>query len=217
LALLSSIYGWAIRLGYWECQNPARAIRRFREEHRERFLSTSELARLDQALEAEPNGYWRAYFRLALLSGARRSELLNARWEHINLEDAVWTMPITKAGRAHRLPLPTAAVRLLEALPSRFNAGWVFPSEKRSDAHLVNANKAWDRIRKRVGLTDVRLHDLRRSTGSWIAAQGASLTLIGRVLNHSNPSTTAIYARLDLEPIREALERNAKLMFGGDE
>jgi site-specific recombinase XerD len=61
----------------------------------------------------------------------------------------------------------------------------------------------------------VRLHDLRRSTGSFLAAQGHSLPLIGRVLNHSNPSTTAIYARLDLEPIREALERNAKLMFGG--
>ncbi len=215
LALLSSIYGWAIRLGYWDGVNPAHAIRRFREQHRERFLSTSELARLDHTLEGEPNLYWRAYFRLALLLGARRSELLRARWEHINLEDAVWTLPQTKAGRTHRLPLPVVAVRLLSGLPSRFRGEWVFPNDKRSDQHIVDANTAWSRIRKRAGLSDVRIHDLRRTNGSWLAAQGASLPLIGRVLNHSNPTTTAIYARLDLEPIREALERNAKLMFGG--
>ncbi len=108
-------------------------------------------------------------------------------------------------------------MRLFSALPSRFQSEWVFPSDKRSNQPLVNANKAWSRIRNRAGLADVRIHDLRRTNGSWLAAQGASLPLIGRVLNHSNPTTTAIYARLDLEPIREALERNAKLMFGGDE
>jgi len=213
LALLSSIYGWAIRLGHLDRQSPTRAIRRFREELRSRFLSTSELVRIDQALEQETNGYWRAYFRLSLLLGTRRSELLRARWEHVNLTDAVFTLPITKAARTHQLPLPQAAVKLLEALPSRFQSTWVFPSVKRSDQPLTNANQAWSRVRKRAGLPDVRIHDLRRSTGSWLAAQGASLPLIGRVLNHSNPSTTAIYARLDLAPIREALERNAKLMF----
>ncbi len=215
LALVSSIYGWAIRLGYWDGQNPARAISRFREEPRSRFLSTSELARIDSALEAETNLYWQAYFRLSLLLGSRRSELLRAKWEHVNLIDAVWTLPTTKAGGIHRLPLPAAAVRLFEALPSRFKSAWAFPSEKRSDQPLCNVNKAWSRIRNRAGLPDVRIHDLRRTNGSWLAAQSASLPLIGRVLNHSNPSTTAIYARLDLEPIREALERNAKLMFGG--
>jgi integrase len=106
-------------------------------------------------------------------------------------------------------------VRLFSTLRSQFDTAWVFPSEKRSDQPLTNANQAWSRVRKRAGLPDVRIHDLRRSTGSRLAAQGASLPLIGRVLNHSNPSTTAIYARLDLAPIREALERNAKLMFGG--
>ena len=121
LALLSSIYGWAIRLGYWDDQNPGRAIRRFREEPRTRFLSTSELARIDQALESETNVYWRAYFRLSLLLGSRRSELLRARWEHVNLTDAVWTLPTTKAGRIHRLPIPEAAVRLFSVLAEPFS------------------------------------------------------------------------------------------------
>ncbi len=213
LALLSSIYGWAIRLGYWNGPNPARAIQRFREEPRSRFLNTSELARLHVALDEEANVFWRAYFRLALLLGARRSELLGAKWADFNLVDGLWTLPETKAGRSHTLPLPEAAARLLAALPSRFSSKWIFPSDKHPGHALSNANQAWTRIRKRAALPDVRIHDLRRTNGSWLAAQGCSLPLIGRVLNHSQPSTTAIYARLDLAPIREALERNAKLML----
>jgi integrase len=214
LALLSSIYGWAIRLGYWAGHSPTLGISRFREEARSRFLSPSELARVDQALEAETNLYWRAYFRLSLLLGTRRSELLRSRWQDINLNDAVWTLPETKAGRTHRLPLPEAAVRLFSALPSRFVSERVFPSDKRQGEPLSNPNQAWSRIRQRAGVPDVRIHDLRRTNGSWLAAQGCSLPLIGRVLNHSQPSTTAIYARLDLAPVREVLERNAKAMFG---
>ena len=77
----------------------------------------------------------------------------------------------------------------------------------------MNIAKAWTRIRARAGLTDVRIHDLRRTLGSWLAADGASLLLIGRALNHTQVSTTAIYARLQLDPVREALEANAQKML----
>jgi integrase len=80
--------------------------------------------------------------------------------------------------------------------------------------HLTEPAKVWQRIRKRAGVPDARIHDLRRTLGSWLAAQGQSLPLIGKALNHSNVSTTQIYARLDLEPVRDALENNAALMFG---
>jgi integrase len=74
----------------------------------------------------------------------------------------------------------------------------------------------WQRIRTRAEVPDVRIHDLRRTLESWLSGQGYNLQLIGKALNHSSVSTTQIYARLDINPLREALERNAQLMFGAD-
>ena len=164
-------------------------------------------------LDAEASPYWGAYFKLALLLGMRKNELLRARWEHLNLTENLWTVPVTKADRPHTLPVPKAAVEILQGLPSKQISPWLFPSESRPGVQLRGADEAWIRIRTRAGLPDVRIHDLRRTLGSWMAAQGCSLPLIGKALNHSNTATTQIYARLNLDPVREALERNASLML----
>jgi len=89
----------------------------------------------------------------------------------------------------------------------------VFPSPTARSGHLEEPKKAWQRIRERANTQDVRIHDLRRTLGSWLAASGYGLPMIGRVLNHSQPSATAVYARLDLEPVRRALEANAQAML----
>jgi integrase len=198
---------------FYAGENPAARIKLFREEKRERFLSPEELRRVNEALILEPNHYWRAYFPLCLMLGTRKSELLSARWSDVDFEQRTLRLPKTKAGRSHLLPLPTQAVEILKSLPSRGQSEWVFPS-KNAEKHTVEAAKAWQRIRARAGVTDVRLHDLRRTLGSWLAAQGYSLPLIGRALNHSNLASTQVYARLDLDPVRHALEENAKLMLG---
>src|SRR5262249_27547522 len=133
---------------------------------------------------------------------------------------AVWRIPNTKSGRPHLLPLPRPALQILEGLPSRHSSEWLFPGEK-TNTSITAPSNAWQRIRKRAGLngddnvpnTAVRQHDLRRTLGSWLAASGYSLPLIGRALNHANVSTTAIYARLDLDPVRRALEDNATMML----
>jgi integrase len=122
-------------------------------------------------------------------------------------------IPETKAGRSHLLPLSRTAASILAKLSSRASSEWVFPG-KGSTGHLVEPKTAWQRIRKAAGVPDVRIHDLRRTLGSWLAGQGYSLQLIGRTLNHTDVSTTQIYARLDLEPVRSALEKTANLMFG---
>lgn len=200
--------------------NPAIGVKFFREEKRDRFLAADELKRLNQALLDEPDWRWRAFFPLSLLLGTRRSELIAARWADFDLKQRIWRIPDTKAGRPHLLPLPKAAVQILNRLPSHNKSEWVFPGESKS-GHIVEPAKAWQRIRERGELdgdeddpkTAVRLHDLRRTLGSWLAASGYSLPLIGRALNHSNVSTTAIYARLNLDPVREALEQNARLMI----
>ena len=213
LALLRTMFNVAGDWRLFAGPNPTEGVKMFREEARERFLSPDELRRVNDALAKEPNVFWRAYFPLSLLLGARRSELLSARWADIDLNQRTWRLPVTKAGRSHLLPLPNPATEILRNLPSRDKSEWVFPGTG-ATGHLAEPKKAWQRIRQRAGVPDVRIHDLRRTLGSWLAGQGYSLPLIGRTLNHSNVSTTQIYARLDLDPVREALEKNARLMFG---
>jgi integrase len=204
LTLLATILNFAKTWGYLT-NNLTKGVKRFREEKRERFLDAVEIDRLFAALADEPSPFWRAYFRLALLLGTRKNELLTARWDDINLTEAIWTIPNTKAGRSHTLPLPRAAVAILAELPSRNRTDWVFPSDKKPGQRLSRADDAWNRIRERAGITHARIHDLRRTLGSWLAAQGHSLTMIGKTLNHTNLATTQVYARLTLEPVREAL------------
>jgi len=143
--------------------------------------------------------------------GARKSELLAIRWSDIDFKQRTLRVSRTKMGRPHLIPLPSATISILESLPSRDTDEWVFPSAESKSGHLVSPKQAWARIRKAAGVPDVHVHDLRRTLGSWLAASGYSLPLIGRALNHSNVSTTAIYARLNLDPVRPALEQNATL------
>jgi integrase len=220
VALLRAMYNFALDLKLFAGDNPAARIKPFKEEKRERFLSPDELVRVNEALLAEPSEYWRAYFPLILLLGPRKSELLTAKWADIDLVQRTWRLPITKAGRSHLLPLPEPAIAILESLPSRQQSEWIFPGNG-ATGHLVEPKAAWDRVRARAGLKDdseprsnVRIHDLRRTLGSWLAAAGYGLPMIGRALNHASPASTAVYARLALDPVRVMLEANAQIMYG---
>jgi len=212
IALLRKMFNLAQIWGIYEGENPATRIQMFPEKKRERFVHPDELPRLMEALKGEENFYIRAAFLVCLFTGARRGEVLGARWEDINLDEGVWRIPETKARRSHLLPLPGPVRELLRNLPVMADNPFVFPG-RRANSHLVCVSKAWSRIRTRAELPDVRIHDLRRTVGSWLAGSGASLPLIGKVLNHSQPSTTAIYARLNIEPVRVALEANAERML----
>jgi integrase len=198
----------------WELttRNPVR-LKMFKEQKRRRFLSPAELLRVNEALIKEKDWRWRTYFPMLLLLGLRKSELLAARWTDVDEAARTITIPQTKTGEAHILPLPAAALDILAALPSRGKSEWIFPSERRASAHIVDPGGAWRRIRDDAGVPDVRVHDLRRTFASWLANGGFSLPLIGRALNHSSPSSTAIYARLQLDPVRAAMEQNAVAMF----
>ena len=122
------------------------------------------------------------------MTGARKTELLKAQWADVNWTRAELRLPDTKAGRVHYIPLSPPAVALLRDLPQAEGNPYILPG-KLPGAHLVNISKPWGRVRTAAGVEDVRLHDLRRTVGSWLAQSGNSLHLIGRVLNHSNQST----------------------------
>jgi integrase len=212
VALVRTMFALAKDWGLFEGENPAARVKFFKETSRERFVTPDELPRLWAALQVEPNPYVRAAFLVGLLTGARRTEVLTMRWQDLDLTQGIWTIGDTKAGRQHVLPLPQPAVKAIMTLPRLAENPFVFCG-RWGRKHLVNVALPWKRIRQQAKLEDVRIHDLRRTLGSWMVAAGASLSLIGKTLNHTSVSTTAVYARLQLDPVRQALEANAERML----
>ena len=215
LALIAKIFVLARTWGVVpdDHRNPAQEISDFKEQKRDRWVTPEELPRMAQAINEEPNQSARFALWLYLLTGARKSELLQAQWEHVNWSRAELMLPETKAGRIHYIPLSSPALALLREIPRVEGNPYILPG-KLPGAHLVNISKPWNRVRTLAGVADVRLHDLRRTVGSWLAQSGNSLHLIGRVLNHSNQSTTAVYARFGEDSVRAALERHGTQIMG---
>lgn len=212
LALISSLFNRAKEFSLWDKINPADGIKKFKEKSRSRFLQSDELPRFFQALSEEPNESARDYILLSLLSGARKANVLAMQWQEINLELGLWTIPKTKNGEAHTIPLVPQALEILKNRYQNKKNEWVFASHSKS-GHFADPKKAWQRILERAGITDLRIHDLRRSLGSWQASTGASLAIIGKTLAHKNVNTTAIYARLNIDPVRDAMNKATQAMW----
>ena len=215
IALASSLFSYALEKKLYKSQNPALGIKKYPENERERFLQADELPAFFQALAEEPNETMRDYFLISLLTGVRKSNVLAMAWKDIHLGRAEWSLPTTKNGQPQTITLTAEAVEILQARQS-VHEDWVFPGTGQS-GHLEEPKKAWQRILTRAGLTDLRIHDLRRTLGSWQTKTGASLAIIGKSLNHKSPQSTLIYARLDLDPVRESVDRAtaAMLVAGG--
>ncbi len=215
LALVSVMFTLAEEWGFLPGGhvNPAKRVKPFAEHSRDRWVTHAEFPRLWSAIQSEESPYARAFFVLALLLGCRRSELLQAKWKNVDLTRRELRLPNTKAGNTHTLPLSERAAGVLFGLPQMLGNPHVFPSSVQPKAPMRDVKRQWRRIRKEAGLEDVRLHDLRRTVGSWLATSGASLPLIGKVLNHADASTTAIYARLAEDAARSALDQHAERIF----
>ena len=202
----------------WELRppghNPCRHVRRYAVRHRhERFLTAEELHRLGQVLDAAPHerlasAHAAAAIRLLVLTGCRRNEILALRWEDVDFEAGELRLRDTKTG-ARLAPLAPLAARVLEGLPRVPGNPWVFPGRKRG-THQSNINDSWDRIRKRAGLDGVRLHDLRHSFASRALALGESLSMIARLLGHTQVHTTARYAHLARDSVKASTQKVAE-------
>jgi integrase len=209
LAIFRSMFSWAIRRERLAEPNPCKHIDRFPGRKMERFLSADELARLGTVLaeteEAEPFAV--AAIRLLLLTGARRGEILGLRWQHVDLERGMLNLPISKTG-AKTIFLSPPARELLTNLPRLDGNPFVIPGRFPGEP-LVNLTLPWYRVRRKAGLEDVRLHDLRHTFASIGAASGLNLPMIGRLLGHKSPLTTARYAHLVDNPAQAATDRIA--------
>jgi integrase len=203
LAIASAIFGYAVDAELIE-DNPTRGIKRNTENKRTRHLSQDELTRLWRVLRDWPDQVSAAAVRLLLLTGCRRGELLGARWGEFDLVAGIWTKPASrvKAKREHRLPLSAEAVAELQRLPRHNSTDFLFPNTV-NRGHW-NQVRDWPAIRKAAGLDDVHLHDGRHTAASLLIARNFSLPIIGGLLGHSQPSTTARYSHLYDDVLRGA-------------
>lgn len=212
LERIRSIFNKAIDWG-WAGVNPAVGIQKYREKSRDRFLQPDELPRFFEALSNEPNEAARDFFLLSLLTGARKSNTLAMRWKDINFTTETWRIEETKNADPLTVHLPRQAVELLKARKLASDSAWVFPADSAS-GHLADPKKAWARILKEAGIENLRIHDLRRTLGSYQAATGANGYIIGKSLGHRSQQSTAIYARLNLDPVRDSVNKATEAMFG---
>jgi len=216
ISVLSKMFALAIKWRY-RADNPAKGIERNQEVKRHRYLSGDEMGRLSLALAEHDDVDAANVVRLLLLTGARRGEVLGMRWDQLDLGAGVWTKPgsMTKQKTEHRVPLSAPARQLLVELhkAASKDARFVFPGPGVT-GHRVKMKTDWADICKAAGIGEARMHDLRHTYASVLASAGLSLQVIGALLGHSQPSTTARYSHLFDDPLRAATERVGAIITG---
>lgn len=211
VAFLSKAFSLSIRWG-WRADNPARGIERNDEDRRQRFMSPAEIARLAAVLDAHPERTSCALIRFLLLTGCRYSEAARATWDQFDIGGGTWTKPSshTKQKKSHRIPLSAPARQMLAELPQRDR--YVFPNHRGEPIRSVKT--LWKTITRKAGIEGVRVHDLRHTHAAILASAGLGLPVIGALLGHTQPATTARYAHLSDDPLREAAERVGAVVTG---
>ena len=212
--ILSRLFNMAEAWGVApEGVNPCRFVKKYPTRSCERFLSEEEFRRLGRVLsELEAEGKVTASgiaaLRLLMLTGCRRNEILTLRWEDVDLDAGELRLRDAKTG-ARSVALSPAARKVLASLPRLPHNPWVITGRGAS-GRLGNLNAQWIVVRKRAGLEDVRIHDLRHSFASRALALGESLTMIGKLLGHRQVQTTARYAHLARESVKTSAARVAE-------
>lgn len=217
LALVNSVFNFAIKHEYYEGINPCFGIKKFRTHSRDRFLSKEELIAFFEAIEQEEE-LFKHFFQILLFTGARKGNVLAMKWADIDFDLCRWRIPDThtKNKDVNIVVLSSEVVEILKLrneqnkkleTPSLF----VFQGDGK-DGYLKDPKKAFARIRKRMNKPDIRMHDLRRTLGSYMAISGASMPIIGKALNHKSQVSTAIYARLSQDPVMDAVNLAIKNM-----
>ncbi|PWF44023.1 tyrosine-type recombinase/integrase [Massilia glaciei] len=218
LALLRAIFNKMIDWHLYTGANPCAGIDKFKENSRERFLTGDELPRFFAAIDKIDHVDFKDFILLSLFTGARRANVLGMRWQDINFHAAILTIPteVSKNGNPLTIPLTDAArtvlVRRMGNAPKMAND----PAEKTASPYVFAANSAtgymsppnkhWKALLADAGIEDLRLHDLRRSLGSWAAMGGTSLPIIGKMLGHKTSQATSVYAHLQTGPVALAME-----------
>ena len=197
LVLLKYIFNCAIKWDILPAQaNPCAGVEPFDDNGaRERYLTHDEAKQLFTELGSNANVQVARVVALLLYTGARKREILDAQWSCIDIKRRTLTVPLSKSGKARHILLSDAAIELLDSLPRQDGVPWVFFNPKTLKPP-VSIFCAWNSIRNKVGLNNVRLHDLRHSFASFLVNSGRSLYEVQTLLGHHNPKVTMRYAHL---------------------
>jgi integrase len=205
LSLLHKMFNLSIQWK-WRTDNPASGIKKYQEHKRTRWLNEDEMKRLLIALDTYPSRTTTNIIRLLLLTGARKHEVLEATWDQFDLEKGVWTKKAhtTKQKKMEHSPLSPAALAVLNSIKEgKANSPFLFPGNIQGKP-IQDIKKSWATIIKLANLKDIRVHDLRHTYASHLVSSGLSLSIVGKLLGHTQASTTQRYAHLADEPLREA-------------
>ena len=200
LALMSTIFNQAIDWEYCE-ENPCRRVRRHRERPRDKYVERKDYPYFKMIVEKEREPY-PSIIKLIIMTGLRKDEALSLKWEYVDMEAGILSIPETKNGTRHTIPLSTGVMEILSKLEK--NGEYVF---QLGGKRLKDFQKPWYRIRKEFGDEKLQVRDLRRTFGSWLAQDNVSLHQVGALLNHKTPKTTMIYARFQKEDLRSVVEK----------
>lgn len=195
--------------------NPTAGLKLAPENCRERFLTTDEARRLQDALENDENQVAACAIKLLLLTGARRNEVLSARWDCVNWTRQTLLVPRSKSGKPRHIKLSNAAINLVRAVPRADGNPYIFASPM-TGRPSTSLHFPWTRIRHRAALEGFRLHDLRHSFASFLVNNGHSIYVVQKLLGHSQIKTTQRYAHLSEETLSDATEAVAQSLAGVD-
>lgn len=219
--LLRSIFNKMIDWKAFSGENPCLGLNKFKEVSRERFVTGDELPRFLAAVDEIAHQDFKDFVLLSLFTGARRANVLAMRWQDINFDAGLFNVPseVSKSGLPLTIPITSPARAILErrklqreAVGFESTNPYVFSAKSKS-GHMSPPSKRWKSLLVASGVSDLRLHDLRRSLGSWAAMGGASLPIIGKMLGHSSSESTAVYARLQSGPVALAMETATTAML----
>src|ERR1700722_8730468 len=208
LALLCKMFNLAVSWG-WREDNAVFGVKKYKEEKRDRWLDKEELDRLWAVLDNHPTHLTSYLFKLLILTGARKGEVMQAMWEQFDLKKGVWTKPshATKQDKRQHHPLSEKTLEILQILKNlnTKNSPYLFPGQV-AGQHIKEPKTFWKTVLKEAKLTGVRIHDLRHTYASHLVSSGLSLSIVGKLLGHTQVSTTQRYAHLADEPLRRATE-----------
>ena len=151
---------------------------------------------------------------ISLFTGMRRNNILTMRWEHVDFASGLIYVPDSKGGQPLQIPMVNQVRELLQKINHNKNSGWVLPSIKSKSGHLEDPKRPWQELLRNAEIENLRLHDLRRTMGSWQAISGSSLPIIGKSLGHKSTSATQVYSRLTVDPIRDSMQTATDKMLG---